>query len=62
MTYVIYEEVELIEIHRGQSVEMMVDIHESADTVRRHDLKTNTETQQPLQHTGTHIIQLIHFK
>ncbi|XP_073770548.1 uncharacterized protein isoform X5 [Danio rerio] len=51
MTDGIYEEVEIIEIQRGQSVEMMVDIYESADTVRRHDLKTNTETQQPLQHT-----------
>ncbi|XP_073770545.1 uncharacterized protein isoform X2 [Danio rerio] len=53
MTDGIYEEVEIIEIQRGQSVEMMVDIYESADTVRRHDLKTNTETQQPLQHTGS---------
>ncbi|XP_056323435.1 C-type lectin domain family 12 member B-like [Danio aesculapii] len=54
MTDVIYEEVEMNDIHRGESVEIMVDIYESADTVRCHDLKTNTETQQRrLQHTGS---------
>ncbi|XP_073770554.1 uncharacterized protein [Danio rerio] len=50
MTDVIHEDMEMNEMDR-ERVET-VDIHESTDTVRRHDLKTNTETQQPLQHTG----------
>ena len=63
ITEVIYEDVtlmtETVEMDRGERVEMMVDIYESADTERHHDLRTNTERHQPLQHTGN-IIHLIH--
>ncbi|XP_067254274.1 T-cell surface glycoprotein YE1/48-like isoform X2 [Chanodichthys erythropterus] len=55
MTEVIYDDVmmtETVEMDRGERVEMMVDIYESAD-VRHHDLRTNTERHQPLQHTGS---------
>ncbi|XP_048037674.1 uncharacterized protein si:ch211-193e13.5 [Megalobrama amblycephala] len=56
ITEVIYDDVmmtETVEMDRGERVEMMVDIYESADTVRHHDLRTNTERHQPLQHTGS---------
>ncbi|XP_056109218.1 uncharacterized protein LOC130087052 [Rhinichthys klamathensis goyatoka] len=57
ITEVIYDDVmlmsETVEMDRGERVEMMVDIYDSADTVRHHDLRTNTERHQPLQHTGS---------
>ncbi|XP_065146259.1 uncharacterized protein [Paramisgurnus dabryanus] len=39
----------------NERVEMMVDIYESAASVRGHDL-TDTNTQQPLQHTGSECV------
>ncbi|XDV53937.1 hypothetical protein PO909_022329, partial [Leuciscus waleckii] len=57
ITEVIYDDVmlmtETVEMDRGERVEMMVDIYESADTERHYDLWTNTERHQPLQHTGS---------
>ncbi len=41
-----------MEMDRGERVEMMVAIYDSADTVRSHDLRTHAERRQPLQHTG----------
>ncbi|XP_058644376.1 CD209 antigen-like isoform X1 [Onychostoma macrolepis] len=53
ITHVIYDDVMTRKGDRGESVEMMVDIYESVDTVRHHDLRTHTEKHQPLQHTGS---------
>jgi len=62
ITEVIYDDVMLmtdtVEMDRGERVEMMVDIYDSADT-RHLDLRTNTERHQPLQHTGN-VIHLKH--
>uniref|UniRef100_A0A9J8DLA3 C-type lectin domain-containing protein n=1 Tax=Cyprinus carpio carpio TaxID=630221 RepID=A0A9J8DLA3_CYPCA len=44
---------ENVEMDRGERVEMVVAIYDSADTVRHHDLRTHTERRQPLQHTGS---------
>uniref|UniRef100_A0A673NAU8 Si:ch211-193e13.5 n=1 Tax=Sinocyclocheilus rhinocerous TaxID=307959 RepID=A0A673NAU8_9TELE len=44
---------ETVEMDRGERVEMMVAIYDSADTVRHHDLRTHAERRQPLQHTGS---------
>ncbi|XP_016102671.1 CD209 antigen-like protein E [Sinocyclocheilus grahami] len=44
---------ETMEMDRGERVEMMVAIYDSADTVRHHDLRTHAERRQPLQHTGS---------
>ncbi len=38
-----------------ERVEMTVDIYESADCVRDHDLRTETNTHKPLQRAGNHI-------
>ncbi|KAI2660011.1 hypothetical protein H4Q32_022604 [Labeo rohita] len=38
---------------RGERVEMVVAIYDSADTVRRRDFGTHAERQQPLQHIGS---------
>ncbi len=43
---------ETVEMDRGERVEMKVDIYDSADTVRSHDLRTHAERRQTLQHTG----------
>uniref|UniRef100_A0A8C2DFM5 C-type lectin domain-containing protein n=1 Tax=Cyprinus carpio TaxID=7962 RepID=A0A8C2DFM5_CYPCA len=45
-----------VEMDRGERVEMVVAIYDSADTVRHHDLRTHTERRQPLQHTGSNEI------
>ncbi|XP_036439275.1 macrophage mannose receptor 1-like [Colossoma macropomum] len=46
MSQIIYDDVISIEeLNRGQRAEMVVDIYESADTVRRHD--PNTEMEDP---------------
>ncbi|XP_026128805.1 asialoglycoprotein receptor 1-like [Carassius auratus] len=42
-----------VEMDRGERVEMMVAIYDSADTERHHDLRTHADRQQPLQHTGS---------
>ncbi|XP_042587917.1 CD209 antigen-like protein B [Cyprinus carpio] len=44
---------ENVEMDRGERVEMVVAIYDSADTVRHHDLRTHAERRQPLQHTGS---------
>jgi len=63
ITEEIYDDVmlmtETVEMDRGERVEMMVDIYDSADTERHLDLRTNTERHPPLQHTGN-VIHLIH--
>ncbi len=51
MSEAIYDDVIRIESER---VEMTVDIYERADCVRDHDFRTETNTQQPLQHAGNH--------
>ncbi|ROL44498.1 C-type lectin domain family 4 member M [Anabarilius grahami] len=38
-------------------MEMTVEIYESADCVRDHDFRTETNTHQPLQRTGVYIYQ-----
>ncbi|XP_026103833.1 C-type lectin domain family 4 member F-like [Carassius auratus] len=38
---------------KGERIEMMVDIYESADHVRDYDFKTETNTHKPLQRTGS---------
>ncbi|XP_052423970.1 C-type lectin domain family 4 member A isoform X1 [Carassius gibelio] len=38
---------------KGERIEMMVDIYESADQVRDYDFKTETNTHKPLQRTGS---------
>ncbi len=43
---------ETVEMDRGERVEMKVDIYDSADTVRSHDLRTHADRRQTLQHTG----------
>uniref|UniRef100_A0A8C1IRS3 C-type lectin domain-containing protein n=1 Tax=Cyprinus carpio TaxID=7962 RepID=A0A8C1IRS3_CYPCA len=45
-----------VEMDRGERVEMVVAIYDSADTVRHHDLRTHAERRQPLQHTGSNEI------
>jgi len=63
ITEEIYDDVMLmtdtVEMDRGERVEMMVDIYDSADTERHLDLRTNTERHPPLQHTGN-VIHLKH--
>ncbi|XP_050976829.1 CD209 antigen [Labeo rohita] len=44
---------ETVEMDRGERVEMVVAIYDSADTVRRRDFGTHAERQQPLQHIGS---------
>lgn len=64
MTEVIYDDVmmsETVEMDRGERVEMMVDIYESADTVKHHDLRTNTERHQSLQHRGNVLLSNIYY-
>ncbi|XP_056593373.1 asialoglycoprotein receptor 1-like [Triplophysa dalaica] len=50
MSEVIYDNVTL---NRGERIEMMVDIYESSDFLRNHEVMINTERHQELQHTGS---------
>ncbi len=52
--YGIIIETETEGINRERA-EMMVDIYESADRVRDHDFRTETNTHQPLHRAGNHI-------
>ncbi|XP_059395603.1 CD209 antigen-like protein E [Carassius carassius] len=55
MSDAIYEDVIRTESERA---EITVDIYESADCVRDHDLRTETNTQQPLQCTGSDSVKI----
>ncbi|XP_056592928.1 asialoglycoprotein receptor 1-like [Triplophysa dalaica] len=44
---------QMLDIDRGERIEMMVDIYESSDSVRNDEVMINTERQQALQHTGS---------
>uniref|UniRef100_A0A673HN71 C-type lectin domain-containing protein n=1 Tax=Sinocyclocheilus rhinocerous TaxID=307959 RepID=A0A673HN71_9TELE len=43
---------------KRERVEIMVDIYESVDHVRDHDFRTETNTHQPLQHTGSDSVKI----
>uniref|UniRef100_A0A8C1C5G4 CD209 molecule n=2 Tax=Cyprinus carpio TaxID=7962 RepID=A0A8C1C5G4_CYPCA len=43
---------------KRKRVEMTVAIYESADHVRDHDFRTETNTHQPLQHTGSDSVKI----
>ncbi|XP_016358506.1 CD209 antigen-like protein C [Sinocyclocheilus anshuiensis] len=43
---------------KRERVEMMVDIYERVDHVRDHDFRTETNTHQPLQHTGSDSVKI----
>ncbi len=60
ITHVIYDDVMMRNEDRGERVEMKVDIYDSVDAVRHHDLRTHAERHQTLQHTGSNVIYLIH--
>ncbi|ROI89214.1 CD209 antigen-like protein D [Anabarilius grahami] len=55
----IYDDVIRTESERMNTdrMEMMVEIYESADCVRDHDFRTETNTHQPLQRTDGYIYQ-----
>ncbi|KAA0703738.1 C-type lectin domain family 10 member A [Triplophysa tibetana] len=42
---------QMLDIDRGERIEMMVDIYESSDSARNHEVMINTDRQQALQHT-----------
>ncbi|XP_050977500.1 C-type lectin domain family 10 member A-like [Labeo rohita] len=56
MSDAVYDEVIRTESER---VEMMVAIYESADCARDHDFRTETNTHQPLQQTGSDCVKII---
>lgn len=55
MSEVIYSTVIKTEGRKKDKMEMTVDIYESADSVKDHDFRTDTNTQQPQQQTGNDI-------
>ncbi|XP_052423960.1 C-type lectin domain family 4 member M-like isoform X1 [Carassius gibelio] len=55
MSYALYEDVIRTESERA---EITVDIYESADCVRDHDFRTETNTQQPQQQTGSDSVKI----
>lgn len=54
MSHDIYSNVINVEMSSDRE-EKAVDIYESADCIKDLDFRTDTNTQQPLQHTGNHI-------
>ncbi|XP_067248855.1 asialoglycoprotein receptor 1-like [Chanodichthys erythropterus] len=56
----IYDDVIRIESERMNTdrMEMMVEIYESAECVRDHDFRTETNTHQPLQRTGSVCVKI----
>ncbi|XP_067249316.1 asialoglycoprotein receptor 1-like [Chanodichthys erythropterus] len=59
MSYNIYEEIRTeSEGMNTDRMEMMVEIYESAECVRDHDFRTETNTQQPLQRTGSDCVKI----
>uniref|UniRef100_A0A8C1IBZ6 C-type lectin domain-containing protein n=1 Tax=Cyprinus carpio TaxID=7962 RepID=A0A8C1IBZ6_CYPCA len=55
MSDAIYDDVIRTESERA---EMVVDIYGCADCVRDHDFRTETNTHQPLQHTGSDSVKI----
>ncbi|XP_026106457.1 oxidized low-density lipoprotein receptor 1-like [Carassius auratus] len=60
MSDTIYDDVTWTETEgmKRERVEMTVDIYESADYVRDHDFRTETNTHQPLQRTGSDSVKI----
>lgn len=61
MSEVIYSTVIRTEARNRDKMEMMVDIYESADSIKDHDFKRDTNTQQqqqPQQQTGTSVFKV----
>ncbi|KAK2871189.1 hypothetical protein Q8A67_023716 [Cirrhinus molitorella] len=59
MSDAIYDDVIRTESER---VEMTVGIYESADCVRDHDFRTETNTHQPLQQTGSDSVKIRNYR
>ncbi|XP_057177788.1 CD209 antigen-like protein C [Triplophysa rosa] len=53
MSEVIYSTVIRTEGRKRDKMEMTVDIYESADSIKDHDFRTDTNTQHPQQQTGS---------
>ncbi|XP_073730766.1 uncharacterized protein [Misgurnus anguillicaudatus] len=62
MSKVFYDNIIRTKGMKSERVEMTVDIYESADTVRDHDLKTDINTQQPPQHTGSGCVMMRRYR
>nr|XP_055064547.1 CD209 antigen-like protein E [Misgurnus anguillicaudatus] len=62
MSKVFYDNIIRTKGMKSERVEMTVDIYESADTVRDHDLKTDINTQQPPQHTGSEHVRMRRYR